>query len=172
MKHKLLPLYFLLLLVLEGTLVALLPASVMSSGNIFVPYFLLIFLLFMTAYYDSKAALFYAAGFGLLYDIIYLEIIGVYLFAFLVIVYLFSLLLKFFYDYLFIVGFLAVLAIAVVEYYGYGFMLLTQRTTMTHHTFFYHRFLPTVLLNLGVIIIFSYFLRKFFTRLKSKKEDM
>lgn len=171
-RQRLLPALFLFLLVIEGTIVALLPASVLQSGNTFVPYFLLVTLLFMAAYYDPKTALYYAAVFGLLYDVIYIEVIGVYLFAFVVIVYFFSLLMKLFYDYLPIVIILAVIAVVIIEYYGYGFIMLTQGTNVTHHMFFYHRLIPTVLLNLGVLVIFGYFMKRYFTKLKSEKEGM
>lgn len=168
----LLPLLFLFLLIFEGSFVLLLPASVMRSDIILVPHIMFIALLFMAAYYNPKTAIYYAIVCGFLYELVYVEIIGSYALAFPLIVYLFNLVMKVLHPHLLIVAFFAVLANILMEYYRYGFILLVQGTTMTHHMFFTQRLIPTILLNIVFLIICSYFFKKLFSRLKAAEEEM
>src|SRR5699024_6189408 len=115
---------------------------------------LLIALLFMTAYYNSMQAIYYAILCGFLYELIYVEIIGGYVLAYPLIVYLFSLVLKILQPNIFIVSFFSLVAVILVEYYGYIFASITQGIHMTNHDFFFHRLCPTLLLNIILLILF------------------
>jgi rod shape-determining protein MreD len=81
-RKFLLPLLFLLLFYAESLFVEYLPAKVFGFERIFVPHFLFIALLFLTVFVGKKHGIIYAAIFGLLFDIVYVEIIGIYLFLY------------------------------------------------------------------------------------------
>ena len=47
-----------------------------------VPRFLIIYLIFVAIYYDRKRAMVYGLFFGLLYDVFFIDIIGLYSFIY------------------------------------------------------------------------------------------
>ncbi|MER2008651.1 MAG: rod shape-determining protein MreD, partial [Psychrobacillus sp.] len=47
-----------------------------------VPRFLIIYLIFVSIYYDKKRAMLYGLLFGLLYDVFFIDIIGLYSFIY------------------------------------------------------------------------------------------
>lgn len=90
MKKFLLPLLFLFLLIFESIFVQYLPDGILGKDRILVPHFLFVALLFLTIFVGKKKGVIYAAIFGLLFDVVYVEIIGIYLFLYPFISYLVS----------------------------------------------------------------------------------
>ena len=75
-----LPLIISLSFIFESIFVELLPEAFSKSDMILVPHFLMVMIIFTTIYGNQKHGLIYGFIFGLLFDVVYTEIIGIYLF--------------------------------------------------------------------------------------------
>lgn len=120
-----------------------------------VPRFLLIVILFIVIYHDSIKGIYYAIIFGLLYDVMYTDMIGVYLFTFALIAYLISQLMKYLHANLFVVFFVSLLGISSLEFLVYGLYWLIGLLDFQLDHLLYFRLLPTLTLNgLFILILF------------------
>jgi rod shape-determining protein MreD len=109
--------------------------------------------------------------FGLLHDIVYIEVIGIYLFAYGIIAYLISKAMKVLHVNAFIVIFLTILSVALLEYYVYGINYLVGTTKMSLYNFTTLRLLPTIALNSIIAILLIYPLKKFLTKIKIEESE-
>lgn len=85
MKRVLIPLILFLLVVLEGVLFDLVPPFVHSGAVWIISHIVLGFLILTALYYDKENTYYsvlYAVIFGLLIDIVYTEVLGVYMFTY------------------------------------------------------------------------------------------
>lgn len=171
MKKLIFPILLTFLFILEGQIVTIWNADLYSNGNIFVPRFLIIALLFYATYCNQTVAIYYSILFGLLFDITYTEVIGVYSFGFPVIVFLINQLVKILQSHVLILSFLSLCGIVLLEYYVYFLFILVNVTDMTHAIFFHNRLIPTLIINGIFIIITCFFLQKLFLYLQQKEEE-
>ncbi|WP_026906332.1 rod shape-determining protein MreD [Paucisalibacillus globulus] len=91
MRHIFLPLILLLLVALEGVALDILPSSLIDGDMMITPHWVLMFLVLIAIFYDrnnSYHSIIYAAIFGLLIDISYTGILGVYMFTYTVVIYI------------------------------------------------------------------------------------
>ncbi|WP_066257904.1 rod shape-determining protein MreD [Neobacillus drentensis] len=164
MRKFILPLLFLFLFILESLFVEFLPAKIFGFERIFVPHFLFISLLFLTIFVGKKHGIIYAAIFGLLFDIVYVEIIGIYFFLYPFISYLIYKLLQVFQANL-ITAFLAsLLGISLLEIGVYEMNFLIHVTDLDFMGFINLRFYPTLLLNAAITLIAAYPLKWLFEK--------
>lgn len=153
MIRFLLPALFAFLFILESLFVELIPAELFNSDRIFAPHFLMAGILFLTAYLSPKRGILYGFIFGLLYDVVYTEIIGIYLFMFPFIAYLFANMLRVLQSNIFIVSLLSLLGIAMLEVGAYEMIHLIHVTDLDFSTYAKIRLAPTMILNLAFIIL-------------------
>nr|WP_197969859.1 rod shape-determining protein MreD [Mesobacillus harenae] len=158
------PILFAFLFIAESLFVQLFPADLFNNGSIFVPHFLWAAIFFLAIYGSTKSGILYGFVFGLLFDIVYTEIIGIYMFMFPVLTYLFSRVMKALQTNIVIVSLVSLLGIAVLEIGVYEILYLIHRTNMEFSAFATLRLYPTLLLNLVFIIIAAYPLRRRFER--------
>lgn len=164
MRKFLLPLLFLFLFILESLFVEFLPAKIFGFERIFVPHFLFIAILFLTIFVGRKQGIIYAAIFGLLFDIVYVEIIGIYLFLYPFISYLIYKLLQVFQANI-ITAFLAtLLGISLLEVGVYEMNYLIHVTDLDFMGFINLRFYPTLLLNAAITLLAAYPLKWLFEK--------
>ncbi|MDR7237395.1 rod shape-determining protein MreD [Neobacillus drentensis] len=164
MRKFILPLLFLFLFILESLFVEFLPAKIFGFERIFVPHFLFTSLLFLTIFVGKKQGIIYAAIFGLLFDIVYVEIIGIYFFLYPFISYLIYKLLQVFQANL-ITAFLAsLLGISLLEVGVYEMNFLIHVTDLDFMGFINLRFYPTLLLNAAITLIAAYPLKWLFEK--------
>jgi rod shape-determining protein MreD len=142
-----------------------------SDDHILVPRFLLVALVMITAYIGQQYAIMYGLVFGLLYDLVYTEIIGVYTFAYPVIVYIMSKTMKILQNNILIVSILCLFSIVIVEFFVYGINLLIGVTDMDLHSFLNVRLYPTLILNGVFVIIFAYPLKRLTTQFALEKKE-
>lgn len=164
MRKFLLPLFFLLLFIIESIFVQLLPGRVFHSDWIFAPHFLIAAILFLTIYGSEKHGILYGFIFGLLFDIVYTEIIGIYLFLYPLVVYLITKLMKILQTNIFLASFMVLAGIGLVEIGSYEMNKLIHITSMDFMTFLNIRLLPSLLLNAAFIIVASYPLKRYFEK--------
>ena len=164
MRKFLLPLLFLLLFIVESLFVEYLPEKIFGFERIFVPHFLFIALLFLTIFVGKKHGIIFAAIFGLLFDIVYVEIIGIYLFLYPFISYLIYKLLQVL-QANFITAFLAaLLGVSLLEIGVYEMNYLIHVTDLDFIGFMNLRFYPTLILNAVVTLITAYPLKWLFEK--------
>jgi rod shape-determining protein MreD len=158
----LLPAMFAFLFILESLFVELLPAELFNSDRILVPHFLMVGILFLTAYLSPKHGIIYGFIFGLLFDVVYTEIIGIYLFMFPFIAYLFTYMIRVLQTNVLIVSLLSLIGIALLEIGVYQMMHLIKITDLDFTAYVKIRLVPTLILNLAFIVVAAYpFKRQF-----------
>ncbi|SFB16167.1 MULTISPECIES: rod shape-determining protein MreD [unclassified Bacillus (in: firmicutes)] len=164
MNKFLLPVLFVFIFILESMFVQFLPGQLFDSKRIFVPHFLLTAILMLTIFGNRKYGILYGAIFGLLFDIVYTEIIGIYLFMFPLISYLSAKMMQVLQANIFISIFVTIIGISLLEFGVYELNYLISVTRMDIGDFFQFRFLPTLVLNLAFVIIVVYPLKRQFEK--------
>lgn len=125
-----------------------------------VPRFVFIFLIFIAAYGRWKDAIKYGIIFGLLYDIFYIDIIGVYAFLYPIISLIAAWAVRIIHRHIVTVGLFALVLIVFLEFLSYGFASLISLTTISFEEFVKGRLIPTMLANSLFIIMFGWFFYK------------
>lgn len=156
MRRFLLPFLLLFLFIAESLFVELTPAELFGNGQIAVPRFLIVSLLFLTIYGSKKYGIIYGLIFGLLFDVVYIEIIGIYLFLFPVIAYIITKLIKILQTNIAMSSIIVLFGVALLEAGAYQMNFLINRTDMDFSSFLSSRLVPTIILNLIFIILTAY----------------
>ncbi|MED3646594.1 rod shape-determining protein MreD [Halalkalibacterium halodurans] len=160
MSRFILPGLMFFIFILEGTLFQLVITERFASEIMIVPRFLIVMLVFIGIYLGRWSGALYGLIFGLLFDVVYTDLIGVYMFGFALLGYGFALTYKWLqYSNLTQVT-LAFLAVFLFEYYQYGLLQIIGLTEMDHTMFFQHRLLPTLALNGAFAILMVLPMRK------------
>jgi rod shape-determining protein MreD len=156
MKRLFLPLILLLLLVLEGVALDILPSTLIRGDLMITPHWVLMFLVLVAVLHDrenSYYSILYASIFGLLIDVAYTGILGVYMFSYAVVIYLIHGLKNMLHSNIYsvlllgIIGIIAADLIINVIYYVVGIMESTWMDYMMY------RLLPSILANSIFILI-------------------
>ncbi|MCM2531508.1 rod shape-determining protein MreD [Neobacillus pocheonensis] len=163
MNKFLLPLLFLCLFLLESLFVQYLPGEIF--GKVCAPHFLFTGLLFLTIYGGKKQGIIYGFIFGLLFDIVNTEILGIYMFLFPFVAYLVSKITNAVNANMISVFFTTLIGIALLEVGVYEMNVLIHVTDMDYMSFFNTRFYPTLILNAVFIILFGYPLKRQFEKI-------
>jgi rod shape-determining protein MreD len=136
-----------------------------------VPHFLFAGILFLTIYAGRKYGIIYAAIFGLLFDIIWIEIIGIYFFLFPFITYLVSKIMHYLQANIIIAFLVSLVGIALLEIGVYQMDFLIHVTNLEFMSFIRMRFTPSLILNAVFIIIAAYPLKRHFEKLAEELRD-
>jgi rod shape-determining protein MreD len=163
-KKFLLPLLFLFIFILESLFVQYVPDDLFGQNKIIVPHFLFAALLFLTIFVGQKQGIIYAAIFGLLFDIVYIEIIGIYLFLFPFIAYLASKILNILQNNFLVAILITIVGIALLEVGVYEMDHLIHVTDIDFMSFLQLRFYPTLIFNALFVIIAGYPLKRLFEK--------
>lgn len=155
---------FLLFFILESLFVELFPVRFIHN-RILVPHFLIAGIILLMIYGKKNLGIWYGLIFGLMFDLVYTEVIGIYLFMFPLTVYLVSKLMKILQTNIIIVPFVVLLGIALLEFAVYEMNFLIKITDMAFPQFINQRFIPTLILNFIFIIVMVYPLKKQFEKL-------
>ena len=165
MSRFLLPFLLIFLFITESVFVELLPGELFGVNYMLIPHFLLVAILFLTVYGPKKYWVYYAFIFGLLFDIVYTEIIGIYLFLFPVISYLVTKIMKVLQTNIVIVSLASLVGVVIVEFGSYEINYLIHITDMDISSYLSERLMPTLILNLIFIILAAYPFKKFFKKI-------
>lgn len=167
MKRLYLPLILFLLMVLEGVALELLPAKLVMSNSIMVPHWVFIFLAFIAIFFDEEDTHFsiiYAIIFGLLIDVVYTGVLGVYMFSYAVSVYVICGLKRMIHANIYgslILGFIGVILADMLINLIYTVVGITDMLWMDY---FIYRLLPTVLANLLFLtVLYPLFMKRLLT---------
>ncbi len=165
MRRILLPALFTVIFILESTLVEFMPTKFFNSERILVPHLLLIAILLLTIYFKSSMGILYGFIFGLLFDVVYTEIIGIYLTLFPLIALAISKIIRSLQTNFLIVTLVSLLGVTLLELGALGFNFMIHKTDMAFSVFVSFRLLPTLLYNLVLTIIVIYPLSKLFEKI-------
>lgn len=171
MRRFILPFLVFFTFISESTFAHLVHVPFALEDQLYIPRFVLIVVIFVTVYLTRTQGMLFGFVFGLLHDIVYIEVIGIYLFAYGTLAYLISKTLKVLHGNAFIVLFLTILSIAVLEYYVYGINYLIGTTNMSLYHFTTLRLLPTLALNSIVAILLIYPMKNFLTKIKIEESE-
>lgn len=154
MKRLYIPLLLFLLLIVEGVGLDLLPFS--NIDIIIVPHFILMFLVLVTIFYDKEntyTSVVYSIIFGLLIDIVYTGVLGVYMFSYAIVIYLVHKLKRLMHTNFFVTLFLGAITLILVENAIYIIYSVIDINNMLWVDFLLYRLLPTMLANLIFLMI-------------------
>lgn len=171
MKKLLLPLLFLFLFILESLFVQFLPDRIFGGNYILVPHFLFAAILLFTIYVDKKQGILYAFVFGLMFDIVYIEILGIYLFLYPFIAYLVAKLMHIFNSNIIVVFLVTLVGITLLEFGVYELDFLIHVTDLEFMTFIKMRLYPTLFLNAVFVIVAGYPLKRQFEKYAEALRD-
>ncbi|MBM7097992.1 MULTISPECIES: rod shape-determining protein MreD [Alteribacter] len=160
-----------LLFVLEGTVFQVFAPDLHGFPYILIPRWVLLVLVFVGILQGRGPALLYAVGFGILYDVIYSPLLGVYTFGMAVVVYLVSFSIPFFQKNLGLSIMMALLAVVGLEYFVYGIYSLMGLASQPHNLFFYTRLLPTFVFNGLILVLTGFYLRKWILYVLKRKQE-
>lgn len=170
MRKLIIPLLALIIFIGESVLANVFSGYLYGGTSFLIPRMTVIFIAFLTIYGSRKTAFMYAFILGLLYDVAYTEILGVYTFAFPVAAYVISKIMKILQSNLLISGLITLLFIAVIEAAVYQLNILLGFTSVDFRDFSMLRLVPTLLLNLVFIVITAYPLRRTIESLRVDSE--
>jgi rod shape-determining protein MreD len=159
-RKSILPLLAGVIFISESLFVNIFLGDQLKSEKIFVPHFIMIFLMFLAVYGTRRTALIYAFILGIMFDVVYTEVLGIYLFAFPIITFLLSGLMRVLQNNILLVSIITVLSIAILEVTIFQMNLIIGVASMTYQEFATMRLLPTLALNAAAVVILSYPLKK------------
>jgi rod shape-determining protein MreD len=155
MKRFYLPLLLLLFLALEGVALDFLP-SLLAENLLIIPHWLFVFLVLITIFYDLEDtfyAVLYGVVFGFIIDVVYTDVLGVYMFFYGVISYFIHGLKLMLHANLFTALLLVSLGVALTDvglYITYDFIGITEAAW---GDYLMERSIPTLIANLLFLLL-------------------
>ncbi|MBP1947673.1 rod shape-determining protein MreD [Virgibacillus litoralis] len=151
MKRIIIPLVLFSFLVLEGVALELLPISLAKSDLVIVPHWVFVFLLFLAIFYDRENTYFsvlYGLLFGLLIDIVYTGVLGVYMFSYALVIYIIHGLTKMLHANFFVSLLLGMIGLILCEVIINAIYTVVGISDMIWKDYLIYRMAPTVIANI------------------------
>lgn len=171
MRKLFIPLFIVFVFLFESLFLNIFIGEFYHGHLIFVPRFLMIFFVFFTVFGNYRKAVIYSAVAGFLFDVVYTEILGIYLFVLPIITYLISKLMKILHNNLFMVSLMSIVAVAMLEIIVYGFNFILGFAHMSFQEFASVRLLPTLGMNAIIVILVAYPIRKFIVKYATEESS-
>ncbi|AQY51275.1 cell shape-determining protein MreD [Listeria weihenstephanensis FSL R9-0317] len=165
-KFVVMPLIAIAVFILEGVSSLMFSQSFFGEQRFFIPHFLIVMLVLMATFYGRNPTLIYAFILGMVFDIYYTGILGIYFAIFPLVVYLTDKFMKVLQNSLILVGLVVVFNVILTECLVYSFYLLIGGTDMLFSTFVDQRLWTTILLNLAFFLVVFFPFRSFLLELK------
>lgn len=147
MIRFLLPLIGLVLFFLEPVFGLFSPLQFDGDYYYIVPRFLLMYLIFVSVFYNSKSAMLYGLFFGLLYDVFFIDIIGLYAVLYPLMCLIAGYIVKSVYRNLLVATLATLVLTAFFEFILYLFFSVISLISMPMDVFLTSRLLPTMVAN-------------------------
>ncbi|ALC84854.1 rod shape-determining protein MreD [Bacillus sp. FJAT-22090] len=132
------------------------PIEINEDFFVLVPRFLIMYLIFVSIYYDRKRAMLFGLFFGLLYDVFFIDIIGLYSFIYPLMCLVASLVVKYVHQHLLVATVLTLILVAVVELLLFFFYTFIGIKSMTFVDFYKFNLLPTMIANFVFLAMFGW----------------
>lgn len=167
MSRWLFPVLLFVFFLLEGTVFQVFSPEWFGIYDVvIVPHLLFVALLFAVFFYRRSMAMGYALVFGFLLDIVYTELIGVYLFTLPFTVYVIGMLSRFFHPNGFVTFVFSTIGVMLVEIEAFIIYRLVGVAAMQYGEFFYDRLIVTLAINCWFAILFHFPFKMYFQLLK------
>ncbi|RSL32689.1 rod shape-determining protein MreD [Salibacterium salarium] len=165
-----LPLIVFLLFLLEGTWFQIFVPPSPERDIVLVPRFTIIAIVMISIFRGAGSGILYGIAVGLLYDFVYTDLIGVYMFSFGFTAYISSFTFtavrtNFWWQFLITLG-----SLFVLEWMTYGLHYVIGYTDILFEDFFMTRMLPSWILNGTAALLLIYPFQRFFHRLRELEE--
>lgn len=151
MRKLYVPLILFLLVVLEGVALDLLPEVIISGKSIIISHWVFVFLSLVAIFFDYQHTYFaviYALIFGLLIDIVYTDVIGIYMFTYAAVIYIVHQIKRLFhanFHMTMIIVFIGLFSVDIAIYLLYS---VIGKIALSWSDYLIFRLLPTILANL------------------------
>lgn len=156
MNRILLPLLTYIAFVAEGTIMQVIAPEHYGWAYELIPHFSLVLIILMASYLKSSFGIVYGMIFGLLTDLIYTDVIGVYMFSTALVAYFISVLSRYLFSNFIVAILLSVAGVSALEFLVYGLNSLIGIADASIDSFVYGRLLPTLVLN-GIFTLLIYY---------------
>ena len=174
MIRSIIPLIAVLLFFLEPVFSLFSPLEIGGVFYTLVPRFVIVFLIFIAVYYNKKQAIIYGIVLGLLYDMFYIDIIGLYAFLFPMICFIAAMIVRQVYRHIVTIMVLCIFLVALLEVLSYVFASLVALTTIGFGDFIFGRLVPTMIANSLFVVMFGWVFKTLINKqaLKSMRETL
>jgi rod shape-determining protein MreD len=132
----------------------------MDSDTFLVPRFVVVMVCFIGMFVSPMRGVAYGMIFGLLYDLVFTDLVGVYMFSMGLTAYVTTFIARYFHGNIFVTLFVMIIGLSAFEFLIYGIYSLINIAEMKIEPFVYQRYLPTLLLNSVFVVLVYYPLRK------------
>jgi len=156
MIRFLIPFVAVVLFLLEPVFALFSPITFGDQTVFLVPRFVILYLIFISIYYNRGRAILYGLFFGLLYDVFYIDIIGLYSFLYPLVCFVAGYAVKFIHQHLSVTTILSVLLVGLMEILLYYFFFFINLTSIPFTNFLSNRLLPTIIANLLFLIMLGW----------------
>lgn len=170
MKRLILPLTAFLFFIIESSFANLLAGNIFGGDKIIVPRFIMIFIAFITIYGTRRNGMVYGFILGIMYDVVYTEILGIYMFMLPFFAYLIAKIMRILQSNLLVTVLTSLLFITLLELIVYQINILIGFAQIEINTFLKVRLVPTLLLNLAFLVVFSYPLKRMIEKQKLESD--
>lgn len=144
-------------MIFEGIGIEILPSTLTDGNSHLVPHWVFIFLIFITIFYDNDNTYFsilFAIIYGLLIDIVYTDVLGVYMFSYAIVIYIIRMLTKFFHANFYVTVILGMIGVFLVDLTINAIYSVIGIADVIWEEYFFFRLLPTILANMVFLILF------------------
>jgi rod shape-determining protein MreD len=169
-KHFILSLIALLFFVFDSIFAQLFAGHLFGKENILVPHFMMVFVFFLTIYGSRKYGMIYGAILGMTYDVVYTEVLGIYMFLIPFLAYLIAKCMKVLQSNWMIIVVVTLVFVVISEVIIYEMNVIMSFATLNFTGFLGRRLLPTALLNIVFILVFFYPLQRLIQKLAPQGE--
>lgn len=169
------PFILFLLIVLQGVTQSFIPASAIEAGWIIVSHSVFSFLILFKLFYDLENtyySLIWALVAGLMIDIVYTDIIGVYMFTYVVMIYFVHGMRKWLQANFYVSILLAIVSLGLVDFILYFIYQLIDIAHMELAEYVSFRLLPTLGVNSILFLIFYLLFRNALMRWSIDRFDV
>lgn len=164
MKRLIIPLIVFILLILEGIAIDFIPVNTFTQTVVFIPHWVYVFLMLVCLFYDTGEtyyAIIYGVIFGLLIDIVYTGVLGVYMFTYPIGLYVTFLLKKWLDANLIMSILMYLISITLVEFLLVFIYTIVNPLQTLATDFVELRLIPTILANMiSLVIMYPLFKKK------------
>lgn len=163
MRPLILPLVLFILLVFESMTVGLLPTTILEQEIVYIPHWILVFSLLIVLFYDelhTYHGIINGMIFAFLFELVYTNMLGVYLLAYGVALYMAHLSKRILHRNFLVAFFLVTIGVSVADIIIYEIYFIVGQANLDFSEFVQQRLLPTVLINILFLLIIYPFTAK------------
>lgn len=135
------------------------PFKIGEEFYILVPRFLIMYLIFVAIYYDRKRAIILGVIFGLLYDVFFIDIIGLYSFIYPILIVIASWVMKYIHLNVITLTLLVLLLLAGLEALLFVFNTMIGNSGLYFDEFLKLRLIPTMIANSVFLLAVGWFFK-------------